>query len=100
MHRVFKRSPFALQKGSFRSAKGVLLGCKSSPFALQKGYICESKVLHQPVRVVLQLAALYSQCIHERVAQYLLTEIAAFERLHGEERDALVLVVDIAQGVA
>ena len=58
MHRVFKRSPFALQKGSFRSAKGVLLGCKSSPFALQKRYICESKVLHQPVREVLQLAAL------------------------------------------
>ena len=100
MHRVFKRSPFALQKGSFRSAKGVLLGCKSSPFALQKGYICESKVLHQPVRAVLQLTALYSQSVHERVAQYLLTEIAAFERLHGEERDALVLVVDIAQGVA
>lgn len=100
MHRVFKRSPFALQKGSFRSAKGVLLGCKRGPFRLQKEYICESEVPHLHGKRILQLAALYSQCVHERVAQYLLTEIAAFERLHGEERDALVLVVDIAQGVA
>ena len=33
---VSKRSPFGLQKGSFWTAKGVLLQCKRSPFTTQK----------------------------------------------------------------
>ena len=87
-------------KESFCLSKGVLLSCKRGPFRLQKEYICKSEVPHLHDKRILQLVALDSQGVHERVAQYLLTEIAAFERLHGEERDALVLVVDIAQGVA
>ena len=33
---VSKRSPFDLQKGSFWTAKGVLLQCKRSPLGMQK----------------------------------------------------------------
>lgn len=33
---VSKRSPFGLQKGSFWTAKGVLLQRKRSPFGMQK----------------------------------------------------------------
>ena len=39
---VFKCSPFGLQKESFYSPKGVLLGIKRGPFASQKGYICRA----------------------------------------------------------
>ena len=35
----FKRSPFALQKESFYTPKGVLLHTKRGPFARQKDYI-------------------------------------------------------------
>ena len=37
-----KRGPFAFQKESFWSVKGVLLACKTSPFGVQKDYIFQS----------------------------------------------------------
>lgn len=40
-----KRSPFAFQKGSFCSPKGVLLHGKRSPFAPQKESFCERAVM-------------------------------------------------------
>ena len=39
---LFKRGPFASQKESFWSVKGVLLACKTSPFGVQKDYIFQS----------------------------------------------------------
>lgn len=36
----FKRSPFAVQKESFYSPKGVLLQCKTSPFGKHKNSRC------------------------------------------------------------
>ena len=36
IHRISKRSPFALQNESFYPLKGVLLQCKRSPFGRQK----------------------------------------------------------------
>lgn len=36
IHRIFKCSSFALQKGSFWKAKRVLLEGKTSPFIMQK----------------------------------------------------------------
>ncbi len=48
---VFKRSPFALQKGSFCTPKGVLLHFKRVRFALQKESFCMVKgVLLHPKR--------------------------------------------------
>ena len=33
---AFKRTPFGFQKGSFWSAKGLVLWCKRTPFGVQK----------------------------------------------------------------
>ena len=39
------------------------------------------------------LVALYAEGVHERVAQYLLTEVSTREGLHGEDGYALAVVV-------
>ena len=43
---LFKRSPFALQKESFYSPKGVLLQSKTNPFTRQKESFCKTIGLH------------------------------------------------------
>ena len=40
---LFKRGPFALQKGSFYLPKGLLLDCKRTPFTHQKDPFCKPK---------------------------------------------------------
>ena len=45
IHRIFKRSPFALQNESFWIAKRILLDCKTSPFEEQNESFCKAKVV-------------------------------------------------------
>ena len=43
---LFKRIPFALQKDSLYSQKGVLLQSKTNPFTRQKESFCKTIGLH------------------------------------------------------
>ncbi len=48
-------------------------------------------------RISFYLVGPYAECLHERVAEYLLTEIAARHRLHGKDSDSLFTAVEAAQ---
>ena len=56
MQQVLKRTPFGLQKDSFRSAKGLLLEGKRTRFERQKEYIWKG-------RIKTRGCALYISCV-------------------------------------
>ena len=47
---IFKRTPFASQKDSFYTPKGLLLHTKRTPFAHQKDSFCKPTLLQQGKR--------------------------------------------------
>lgn len=61
----FKRTPFALQKDSFCSLKGLLLPTKRGPFACQKDYICkvQAKACKNHINIILQIRLFEVFCI-------------------------------------